>query len=342
MKRGITVLVSLIALVVVGYFTASKWAIRHEVIAFHDASRDNRLVAVNVAVRRDKEMQANAGLIKLPVAILNHGNTVKNSEYSFLSTVFAWRGYLAVSPQHDLPTDPPMVTKVGEPYVGRLPQIQRGVANIHFAIHEMQKVQPNADYEKVTMVGHSMGGMVCLIYAGTFPQQVSALVVLDGVTVLPNAKSAPAHERIAKWAGQLDTLETREPRRYRTIEEAAAQMRARNTRLPPELAQHLAAFGVRRNNDDTYSWKFDPYQRAMAPHRLSPEDHVSLWSRITCPTLLLHAAESFLEGRENLAGYFQNARSKTISGAGHWLHHERPDEVLRAIRTFLGLTDNDH
>ncbi len=51
--------------------------------------RGNRLVAVSVAVRRDKEMQANAGLIKLPVAVLNHGNTVKNTEYSFLANVFA-------------------------------------------------------------------------------------------------------------------------------------------------------------------------------------------------------------------------------------------------------------
>ena len=84
MKRGITVLLSLSVLVAVGYFTASKWAIRHETIAFHDPARDNRLVAVNIAVRRDKEMQANAGLIKLPVAILNHGNTVKHTEYSFL------------------------------------------------------------------------------------------------------------------------------------------------------------------------------------------------------------------------------------------------------------------
>ena len=72
-------------------------------------------------------------------------------------------------------------------------------------------------------------------------------------------------------------------------------MRSHNTRLPAELAQHLATFGVKRNEDSTYSWKFDPYQRAMAPHRLSPEDHVSLWSRITCPTLLLHAEESFLK-----------------------------------------------
>ena len=195
--------------------------------------------------------------------------------------------------------------------------------------------------DRVTMIGHSMGGMVGLIYAGAFPDQVSALVVLDGVTVLPNAKRLPAHERIAKWVGQLDKLEDREPRRYRTIDEAAAQMRAVNTRLPPELVQHLAAFGVRRNKDDTYSWKFDPYQRAMAPHRLSPDDHVSLWSRITCPTLLLHAEESFLASPDTaeLVNCFPHARSETISGAGHWLHHEKPDEVLRSIRTFLGLAD---
>jgi len=194
---------------------------------------------------------------------------------------------------------------------------------------------------QATIVGHSMGGMVGLIYAGTFPDQVSALVVLDGVTVLPNAKRMPAHERIAKWVDQLDKLENREPRRYRSIEEAAAQMHTRNPRLPSELLQHLAAFGVRRNKDDTYSWKFDPCQRAMAPHRLSPDDHVSLWSRIACPTLLLHAEESFLESPAGLPGYFQQARTQTISGAGHWLHHEKPDEVLRAIRTFLGLTGKD-
>ena len=68
------------------YFTASKWAIRHETHRRSMiAARDNRPVAVEIAVRRDKEMQANAGMIKLPVAILNHGNTVKHTEYSFLA-----------------------------------------------------------------------------------------------------------------------------------------------------------------------------------------------------------------------------------------------------------------
>ena len=183
MKRGIAVLVSVSALCGIAYFTASKWAIRHETITFYDASRDNRAVPVDIAIRRDKEMQANAGMITMPVAVINHGNTVKNTEYGFLANIFAARGYLVVSPQHDLPTDPPMVTKPGELYVGRLPQILRGVANIHLAMQEMKKVQPNADYEKVTMVGHSMGGDITMYFAKQYPDEVKKVVTLDNLRV---------------------------------------------------------------------------------------------------------------------------------------------------------------
>ena len=183
MKRGIAVLVSVSALFGVAYVTASKWAIRHETVTFYDASRDNRPVPVDIAVRRDKEMQANAGMITLPVAVINHGNTVKNTEYGFLANIFAARGYMVVSPQHDLPTDPPMVTKPGELYVGRLPQILRGVANIHLAMQEMKKVQPNADYDRVTMVGHSMGGDITMYFAKQYPDEVKKVVTLDNLRV---------------------------------------------------------------------------------------------------------------------------------------------------------------
>ena len=183
MKRGIAVLASLSALVTVGYFTASKWAIRHETLTFYDATRGNRPVAVDIAVRRDKEMQANAGMITLPVAILNHGNTVKFTEYSFLANVFAARGYIAISIQHDLPTDPPMVTKVGELYVGRQPQYLRGIANIRFAVEEMKKVQPNADYDRLTVVGHSAGADISMYFAKLYPDQVKKVVALDNLRV---------------------------------------------------------------------------------------------------------------------------------------------------------------
>jgi pimeloyl-ACP methyl ester carboxylesterase len=183
MKRGIAILLSLTVLVTVGYFTISKWAIRHETLTFYDASRNNRPVQVDVAIRRDKEMQANAGMITLPVAILNHGNTVKFTEYSFLANAFAARGYISISIQHDLPTDPPMVTKVGELYVGRQPQYLRGVANIRFAVAEMEKVQPNADYDHLTIVGHSAGADISMYFAKLHPELVKKVVTLDNLRV---------------------------------------------------------------------------------------------------------------------------------------------------------------
>src|SRR3954447_1932268 len=183
MKRGLAVLFSVGVLIGIGYFTISKWAIRHETFTFNDPSRDNRPVAVDVAIRRDKELQATAGLIKLPVAILNHGNTVKFTEYSFLANVFATRGYVAISIQHDLATDAPMVTKVGEPYVGRLPQYQRGISNIKFAIEEMKKIQPNADYQHLTMVGHSNGGDISMYFAKQYPDEIKKVVTLDNLRV---------------------------------------------------------------------------------------------------------------------------------------------------------------
>ena len=183
MKRGIAVLLSLSVVFGVAYFTISKWAIRHETLMFYDASRGDRPIAVDLAVRRDRELQADTGLIKLPVAILNHGNTVKFTEYSFLTNVFAARGYMVASIQHDLATDAPLVTKVGELYVGRLPQYHRGVANIRFAIDELKKVQPNADYDHLTMIGHSNGGDISMYFAKLYPDQIRKVVTLDNLRV---------------------------------------------------------------------------------------------------------------------------------------------------------------
>jgi alpha/beta hydrolase fold len=182
MTRGIVVLLALCLVSAAAYFTASKWAIRHQTLTFFDTVR-NRPVAVDIAVRRDKELQAEAGLTELPVAILNHGNTVRFTEYSFLANLFAARGYMAVSIQHDLDSDAPLVTKVGELYVGRLPVYERGVTNIDFAVKQLEKLQPNADYEHLTMVGHSNGGDISMYYAKLHPDRIRKVVTLDNLRV---------------------------------------------------------------------------------------------------------------------------------------------------------------
>ena len=183
MKRGIAILLSFCAFATLAYFTASKWAIHHQTLTFYDILRGDRAVSVDIAVRRDRELQAMADMIELPVAILNHGNTVKFTEYSFLANALAARGYMVVSIQHDLETDDPMVTKAGEEYVGRRLQYNRGVFNIMFAIDELKKIQPNADYHHLTLVGHSNGGDISMYFAKRHSDLVKKVVTLDNLRV---------------------------------------------------------------------------------------------------------------------------------------------------------------
>jgi hypothetical protein len=164
------------------YFAVSKWGIRHETLDLFDAAR-KRPVAVDLAVRRDYEIKAGAGSWKLPVAIISNGNTVKNTEYSFLANVLAARGYLVASVQQDIPTDPPLMTKVGLPYVGRREVYERGEANILFVLQALKKMQPNADYNHLTLVGHSNGGDISMFCAKRHPELVSKVITLDNLRV---------------------------------------------------------------------------------------------------------------------------------------------------------------
>src|ERR1700732_44361 len=182
-KRQIAVLFSVCALVGIAYFSASKWAIYHKTLTFFYPLRSDRPIAVDLAVRRDREMESIAEMIDLPVAVLSHGNTVKNTEYSFLANLFAARGYMVVSIQHDLETDDPMVTKVGEEYVGRRMQYNRGIFNIKFAVDELKKVYPNADYHHLTLIGHSNGGDISMYFAKLHPDMVKKVVTLDNLRV---------------------------------------------------------------------------------------------------------------------------------------------------------------
>jgi pimeloyl-ACP methyl ester carboxylesterase len=164
-----------------GVWGAKKVAIRHDKLPLYDTVRQ-RSVPVDLYVRRDKSMQAAAGFGTLRVAIVNHGNTVSSSEYKFLANVLAARGYLVASIQHDLPTDPPLSMQ-GYPYVGRLATYERGAANIDFVLAELKKIHPNADYDNLTIAGHSQGGDISVFYAAGHPDQVDRVITLDNLRV---------------------------------------------------------------------------------------------------------------------------------------------------------------
>jgi hypothetical protein len=182
MRRAFAILAGLCVLAGVQYVAISKLAIRHQTLSLYDTARQ-RPVSVDLAVRRDYEVKANMGLWKLPIAIISNGNTVKNTEYSFLADVLAARGYLVASIQQDLPTDPPLMTHAGMRYVGRQGIYMRCEANILFVLGELQKLQPHAEYDHLTLVGHSNGGDVSMYVANQHPELVSKVITLDNLRV---------------------------------------------------------------------------------------------------------------------------------------------------------------
>ena len=188
-RRVGIVLICLVVILVGGYFSFAKWGIRHDSLDFTDTTR-NRLIDVDVAVRRDTAMKASAGMITMPVAILSHGNTVKYTEYSFIQNMMALRGYLVVSIQHDLPTDKELVTQEGSLFVGRLKVYERGEANIVYAVEQLKKLYPNADYDHLTLIGHSNGGDISMFFAQQHPGEVNKVVTLDNLRV-PFLTSGP-------------------------------------------------------------------------------------------------------------------------------------------------------
>lgn len=207
-------------------------------------------------------------------------------------------------------------------------------------VFDISRLMDEIGAARASIVGHSMGGMVSLIFSGTFPERVDNLVVLDGVTVMPDAPRAKTLERMNRFLTQLSSLEGKAPRVFATIEEGAERLKNRNNRLKQDLAMHLAGHALKPVPGGGFVWKFDRYQRVAAPHRLSPEDHVELWSAITCPTLLLFADRDLADNgkRLGLTRHFRNARAKIIADSGHWVQHDQPEDVLGEISGLLGVS----
>ncbi len=204
-------------------------------------------------------------------------------------------------------------------------------------VYDLTCLTKSAGLEEVAIVGHSMGGMVSLTYTGAFPDKVSRLVVLDGVTSFPARTVKPIDVRIAEWVSDLDRTAQRKIHRYPSVAAGADRILARNARLTREQAMHLATHGMKRADDGGYCWKFDPYLSARAPYRLSLEDYTALWSRIQCPTLLVSGSESFLPdpATAGVLTHFRQAELIRIEGAGHWLQHDKAAEVIGVLKTFL-------
>lgn len=216
-----------------------------------------------------------------------------------------------------------------------------GAYTMPYYICDLAQLVHQQSAEPVTIVAHSLGGAISLRYAGLYPERVRKLVAIEGLGISPDGigERTPA-ELAGEWRGWIEErrgMSARTPRRYASIEDALARMRSENRHLSEEQARHLTIHGVNRNEDGTFSWKFDNYLRSSPPLDLTKAELHALWGRIECPTLLAYGNDSWASNpaTDGRAAHFRAARVVAYDQAGHWLHHDQFDRFLADLRAFL-------
>jgi len=190
----------------------------------------------------------------------------------------------------------------------------------------------------VTLIGHSLGGIITLLYSGIYPDRVRKAVSIEGLG-LP--ASHPVHkpppERMRAWIESVRKTERREPHSYPNLDAAVSRMKEANPRLSDEVARHLTLHGTNWNSDGSLVWKFDNYARGFPPYGTRLEDLSAIVGEITCPVLLFWGMESWAPDpdADGRASVIKNHRLVRVPGAGHWVHHDRLDVFMEETLRFL-------
>ncbi|MGJ3628140.1 alpha/beta fold hydrolase [Sphingomonas sp. MMS24-JH45] len=94
--------------------------------------------------------------------------------------------------------------------------------------------------------------------------------------------------------------------------------------------------GMHRNEDGTWSWKFDNHPNVWPIFDLPQAKLEQLWQAIDCPTLL-YGADSWASNpqKDGRIAHFRHARVTEYENAGHWLHHDQFDHFMGDLAAFL-------
>ena len=114
-------------------------------------------------------------------------------------------------------------------------------------------------------------------------------------------------------------------------------MKEENTFLTDAQARHLTVHGASRNEDGTWSWKFDNYLNVWAVSDISYADQEALWAAVTCPVLLFYGTKSFASNpeKDGRLNQFRDVRLHVYEEAGHWLHHDQFERFVCDVKAFL-------
>jgi esterase len=184
----------------------------------------------------------------------------------------------------------------------------------------------------LAMLGHSMGGklvMALALKAPDLPAFSLGAYSLDCIIVADIAPRSyePAHH------AYFDAMNDLPLERLESRGDADRHMAQS---VPDKALRAFLIKNLARDEDGNFSWKLN------LPVLISDYSHILGWDiggSSDVPALFLKGADSpYVEARrdgDRISALFPYARIETVEAAGHWLHAERPGEVLRLVADFL-------
>ncbi|BCG10254.1 esterase [Buttiauxella agrestis] len=173
--------------------------------------------------------------------------------------------------------------------------------------------------KKAIIIGHSMGGKVAMALTAIAPERIDKLVLID---------IAPVDYQVRRHDEIFEAINAVSRANVKTRQQAAVVMR-----------EHLDEEGVIQFLLKSFAdgeWKFN------VPVLWEQYENIVGWKNIPAwnePALFIRGGASpYVDEshREELLSQFPQARAHVVAGAGHWVHAEKPDAVLRAIHRFIG------
>jgi pimeloyl-ACP methyl ester carboxylesterase len=190
---------------------------------------------------------------------------------------------------------------------------------------------------RCTLVGHSMGGTICWLYTGAFPERIAKLVLIEGVGP-PGMEFSDAPTRMMTWISEVHQRGRNHFRQYTSVDAGARQLQQTNPRLTEAAALDLARAGMKQNASGKWVWKFDPLHRTAVPQPFYTAQALEFLRHIRCPVLIVEGAQSHQRQRaDKQQRYDAIARREQIvvDHAGHMVHQDNPQALAEAVAAFF-------
>ncbi|WP_460115455.1 alpha/beta hydrolase [Pseudomonas sp. H2_D02] len=182
--------------------------------------------------------------------------------------------------------------------------------------HDVLQVAEQLGLKRFALLGHSMGAIVSLVLAGSLPERITHLGLIDGV-IPPTAKGDNAAERMGMaLQAQLELQQKRKPV-YKTLDRAIEARMKGLVAVSREAAELLAQRGL-MPVPGGYTWRTDNRLTLPSPLRLTDEQAMAFVARIACPAHLVVAADGMLAHHPELLERLPFSHEQLPGG--HHLH----------------------